>query len=343
MAEGVIFIDDQNIVRLCNPVGGTIRGVKGEEIVSKPFLDCHPKATHQKVLDVIELLKTGKKRELNRTVRFKRGFYEHSYSAVRDQSGKYLGVVAVSRDITKRVALEKDLKEHSKKLEESNKLKDLFADIMSHDFINPASIVQNFAEFLLEETLPEQTSNEVSTIKRNADKLIELVQNVRTITQLEDANKLKFQELSLGDKIKDSMIEFQELLDEKEMKFKYKFEKQYLAEVSPVISQVFSNLISNAIKYSPPRSTVDIEIIDDGETFLISVSDQAEKIPIKSRESIFNRFSREKKESVKGSGLGLAIVKRIVELHEGKVWVEDNPGGGNVFKVRIPKKKRLND
>jgi two-component system phosphate regulon sensor histidine kinase PhoR len=339
MVEGVIFIDDENVIRLCNPVGGTIRGVKGDDIVGSPFLECHPKSTYKKVLDIIELLKSGKKKELKRTVRFKGGFYEHTYSAVRDKNGVYLGVVAVSRDITERVILEKDLKEHSKKLEDSNQLKDLFADIMSHDFINPASIVQNLAGFLLDESLPEEKRQDVIIIKRNADRLIEMVQNARTITRLEDAKNITFHELDLGKIILGSMTEFQPFLNEKDMKFRHSFDKKYLAEVSPVISEVFSNLISNAVKYSPEKSTIDIEIEDRGESFLIAVADQAQKIPKESRKSIFKRFTRIGKETVKGSGLGLAIVKRVVELHKGKVWVEDNPNGGNIFKVEIPKKK----
>jgi len=78
MAEGVIFIDDQNVVRLCNPVGGSIRGVSVEEITGKNFLECHPKPTHEKVLQIIEHLKTDRKKELKRTVKIKGRFYEHT-------------------------------------------------------------------------------------------------------------------------------------------------------------------------------------------------------------------------------------------------------------------------
>jgi PAS domain S-box-containing protein len=338
MAEGVIFIDDQNITRLCNPVGGDIRGVSGDEIVGKAFLDCHPKTVHKKVLRVIDELKNQEKREVNRTVRLKGGFYEHSYSAVRDAKGRYLGIVAVSRDITERIKLEKDLKEHAKKLEYSNNMKDLFADIMRHDFINPASIIRNFADLLLDEDLPREAAEDATTIKRSSDRLIEMIETASKFSKLEDAESLTCNQKDLGKVLKKSVSEFQPFLKEKNIEVSIKERGKCLAEVSPFIGDVFANLISNAIKYSPEGSNVLIGIEDKGENCRISVADEADKISPEHRRTIFERFRRVGKEGVKGSGLGLAIVKRIVDLHKGRVWVEDNPVGGNVFFVDIPKK-----
>jgi len=72
---------------------------------------------------------------------------------------------------------------------------------------------------------------------------------------------------------------------------------------------------------------------------MVSVKDRGNIIPDESKEIIFERFKRIEKRGVKGTGLGLSIVKRIVDIHKGKVWVEDNPEGGNIFLVRIPAKR----
>jgi two-component system phosphate regulon sensor histidine kinase PhoR len=336
MAEGVIFIDAKNITRLCNPVGGAIRGVRGDELVGKPFLDCHPKAVHSKVLKLIgDLKKDGK--EVSRTVRLKGRFYEHSYSGVRDSKGKFLGVVAVSRDITDRVKLERDLKDHTERLEHSNQMKDLFADIMSHDFINPASIIKNFADLILDTDLSAEVVEEVSTIQRNAERLIEMIENARRFSKLEDVESITLEEKDLGALLKKSINEFLPLLAMKDLKISYKLNGPYNASVSPLIEDVFSNLVSNAIKYSPERGSIKVNIEDRENSIVISISDQAEKISPEYRSTVFERFKRVGKQSVKGSGLGLAIVKRIVDLHNGKVWVEDYPKGGNIFYVEIPK------
>ncbi len=340
MAEGVIFIDNQNIVRLCNPVGGAIRGVKGEEIVGKPFLDCHPERVHKRVLAMVEELKAEERREISRTVRLGKRYYEHSYSAVRDGDGMFLGVVAVSRDITERRKLAKKLVEHAKKLERSNNLKDLFSDIMSHDFINPSSVILNYADLLLDEDLSEEAENDAIRIKRSAERLIEMIEDARKFSKLSDNDEFIFRETNLRVVLEKSIAEFQHVLDEKKIKVILKGDEECIARVNPFIGDVFSNLISNAIKYSPEGSEILVGIEDNDGSALIAVSDQAEKIPKGYQNSIFERFMRLRKGSVKGTGLGLAIVKRVVDLHKGRVWVEDNPDGGNIFYVEIPKKNK---
>lgn len=340
MAEGVIFIDAENIVRLCNPVSGEIRGVKGEDLVGKHFLDCHPESVHKRVLELIEELKKEGKGELNRTVRLKERYFEHSYSAVKDGDGRYLGVVAVSRDITTRRSLEKKLIEHTEQLEHSNQIKDLFSDIMSHDFINPSSVILNYADLVLDEELTEEVESDVKRIKGSALKLIEMIDGARKFSKLEDMEEFPVQETDLKILLEKSIAEFQHLLDEKKMNLIWKGDEKSIAKVHPFISDVFSNLLSNAIKYSPEGSEIIVKLEDKAGSALISVADQAEKIPRKYQTSIFQRFNRLPKESVKGTGLGLAIVKRVVDLHNGRVWVEESPEGGNIFYIEIPKKNK---
>ncbi len=338
MAEGVLFIDGDNITRLCNPVGGSIRGVEREDIVGRPFLECHPPAVIEKVLKVVSDLKKGKENEVSRIVKLKGRMYEHTYSAVRNKKGEFLGVVAVSRDVTERLKLENALKEHAQKLEYSNHMKDLFADIMSHDFINPAAIVKNYAELLLEEDLPDEVAEDIETIERSATRLIDMVENASKFSRLEDAESLPLKESDVGELLESAIEDYEPFVKEKKITVKYNPKGRYVAEVSPFIGDVFTNLISNAIKYSGENTTIEISVKDQGKSLLIAVADEAEKIPEEYRKTIFNRFKRLSKGGVKGSGLGLAIVKRIVDLHHGSVRVEDNPKGGNIFYVEIPKK-----
>lgn len=338
MAEGVIFIDDENIIRLCNPVGGMIRGVRGEEIIGKNFLHCHPQKTYEKVLSVIERLKNSGG-EVTRTVRFKDGFYEHAYAAVRDSEGKFLGVVAVSRNITDRLVLERQLKEHAEKLERSNALKALFTDILSHDLLNPAGVISSYTDLMLDEDLPEDVLEYAIGIKKNAVRIIEMIQSANKYSKLEDSSFIDFEELDIGRILEEVVEEFKTLSDEKKIHVKYD-NGSHIVFADPIIRDVFSNLISNAIKYSPNRSTIEIGIEENDQSLEVRVSDQADKIPIDLRPAIFERFKRVGKGSVKGSGLGLAIVKRIMDLHHGQVHIEDNPNGGNIFKVRLPKKNR---
>ena len=104
-----------------------------------------------------------------------------------------------------------------------------------------------------------------------------------------------------------------------------------------MVEDVFSNLMSNAAKYAPPDSTVTVAIRDEGSTWLVSVADEGDGVSDGFKEAIFERYERRNKKGVRGTGLGLAIAKRLVELHEGSIWVEDTPGGGSIFSVRLPK------
>lgn len=340
MAEGVIFIDQDNVIRVCNPIGGFLRGVKGDEIVGKPFLDCHPERVVKPVLELVDELREEKTKEAKRIVKIKDRFFEHSYSRVTDDEGNYLGIVAVSRDVTERTRLEKSLVECTKDLETSNHLKDLFSDIMSHDFINPASIIKNYSEMILEDSLDlsEQSRGDLKIIKKSADRLIEMIENAKTYSKLADKNGINFEDIRITHLLHKIIDEFKPLIQEKDMTVSFQSDKEYTIKGSNFLDDVFSNILSNAIKYGPKGSEIDIKIMDGSEDILIAVADKAPTIPEKYRKNIFQRFRRIGKESVKGTGLGLAIVKRIVDMHQGRVWVEENPEGGNIFKVSLPKK-----
>jgi signal transduction histidine kinase len=91
------------------------------------------------------------------------------------------------------------------------------------------------------------------------------------------------------------------------------------------------------VKYAFSGKRIELGIDEKGEEWILSVRDWGEGIPDPYKRSIFTRFERLQKEGVKGAGLGLAIAGRIVELHGGRIWVEDNPEGGSVFRVALRK------
>jgi two-component system, OmpR family, sensor histidine kinase TctE len=94
------------------------------------------------------------------------------------------------------------------------------------------------------------------------------------------------------------------------------------------IADAVRNLVENAVNYSPPGSEVTVTTHHDG---CVSVADQGPGVPVRDRESIFERFWRGKSAESHGAGLGLAIVKEIVKVHGGEIRVADNPAGGAIF------------
>jgi signal transduction histidine kinase len=229
-----------------------------------------------------------------------------------------------------------ELKTYASDLERSNKLKDLFSDIISHDLLNPVGVIINYSDLMLEDEKEFNTEN-LDAVKRNAKRATRLIESARIFSRIQDGGSIEFTRMDLGALLREEIENLKYDAELKKIKFVSNFEGEYPIMASPFIKQIFVNLLSNSIKYSPDKSTISVGVDDGGGLFRIWVKDQGEGIETQFKESIFERFERKNKEGVKGSGLGLAIVKRIVEIHNGKVWVEDNPEGGSIFYVEIPR------
>lgn len=229
------------------------------------------------------------------------------------------------------------LKSTYDELRHSNQLKDLFIDIIRHDLINPITVVKGMSDQALREEEDIEKKEIFQSILEASDVIIDLIENAYVLARLESGEKLELKEDDLGATLRSATEGNIPLADEKKIRIRLDVKGEFKAPVNPLIYDVFSNLISNALKYGPENSEVVVGIEDDAPNWKISVSDKGEGVPNEYKESIFNRFERIKKGSVEGTGLGLAIVKKVVEAHNGRVWVEDNPEGGSMFFVTLPK------
>jgi signal transduction histidine kinase len=104
------------------------------------------------------------------------------------------------------------------------------------------------------------------------------------------------------------------------------------------LRQMLSNLLDNAIKYSPEGGKIDVRAATENSQLVLKIADNGNGIPLAESGNIFDKFYRASNvpEGVPGTGLGLAIVKSIVENHAGRIWVDSNPGQGAVFSVVLP-------
>ncbi len=246
-------------------------------------------------------------------------------------------VLLILHDITKRKVLEEDLKEQMKLLKHSNELKDMFTDIIRHDILNPVGVIKNYGDLIMDGPLEPMVKEGISAMTRNAEKAIDMIENASELAKLEDSEGIKFEKMDLG-KIAHEVIKSLEGRARKnEISVSLIAKGKYPAIVNTSIEHVFLNLISNAIKYGPDKSNIFVGIKSKKENWLVFVKDNGEGVEDEYKESIFNRFTRVKREGVKGTGLGLAIAKRIVGIHKGSIWVEDNPEGGSIFYFEIPK------
>lgn len=244
-------------------------------------------------------------------------------------------ILGIVTDITERKENEQRIKEYTEQLERSNMMKDLFIDILRHDLLNPIGMIKNAAELMRE----EGERKELDIIMNNAQKAIDLIISASQLGRLEGMERLDKEVMDLAEVLKGVIDDFSEDMRQRKQRIIYDGKMGLEAEVNPLIGDVFANLLSNAIKYSPEKSTIKLNVEDEDGSLKIMVKDQCSGIKDEDKERIFTRFHRVKKEGVRGIGLGLAITKRIVELHDGEIWVDDNPEGGCTFYVRLPKKQ----
>ncbi len=265
-------------------------------------------------------------------------FVEITAAPLRDKNGAFAGIVESQRDVTEKMLAEQKLREYAGDLEHSNSLKDLFIDIMRHDLMNPAFFILTATGSALKKSLDPQLQEDLQDIRRMTRKIVDLIQNASTLAQLEGGRALDFSEMDLQALMEAAVMEQTGAAGERRMRIDLRSGGPCPAEANPLLGDVFSNLISNAVKYGTEGTDITVDIQKQDEGWKITVADRGEGVPEADKDGIFTRFTRRAKEGVKGTGLGLSIVRKIVEAHRGRVWVEDNPGGGSVFVVTLPQR-----
>jgi PAS domain S-box-containing protein len=234
-----------------------------------------------------------------------------------------------------------DLDERKKVEEElrhSNELKDLFTDIMRHDLLNPAGNIRGFSEVLYEMEDDPKKVKIIDRVQSNTNRLIDMIETAAKFAKLEATEELELKGIDIMASMRNVIEQFEHQLHDKNMTLHVRADGSYPAMLNPIVEEIFANYISNAIKYSPENTEINIDVVDLNYVWMVTVADSGEGISDDAKPLVFDRFKRVNKSGVKGTGLGLAIVKKIAELLGGTVGVEDNPEGtGSMFWVKLKK------
>ncbi len=247
-------------------------------------------------------------------------------SLVRDQNGEPLEMIGYWSDITER-------KQAEKALAESNSLRELLLDIITHDLKNPAGVIYALSETARKD-LPENKFLEA--IYTGSGRLIEVLNQTTILSQATFGENIPKETLSLNKLLQETADEFASPLSTAEMDLVVATAPDVLIEANPLIGEVFKNYISNAIKYASDGKRIVIETFLEDQTVIVYVKDFGKTIAKADREHVFERQVQLEEGEKRGRGLGLAIVKRIALAHDGEVWVEPITPVGNSFCLRIP-------
>ena len=261
-----------------------------------------------------------------------------SISCIRDNNNKILELIIAAQDITQRMIAEKALKASEKKyrllnkeLDESNSMKKLLLDVIAHDLKNPAGVIKGFADFGVENDPDNEICKEIQAGVQN---LLKVIDNASVISKVSAGDEIKKEAIDITEMIKTITKEFKGQLEFANMKLDFNLDEQIIVNANPIVSEVFHNYISNAIKYASSGGKLIINADEKDGMLTINVIDEGDTITEKDRLKVFKRRVQLGKTS--GSGLGLAIVSSIAKSHNGEVGVKANLPKGNIFYFTIP-------
>jgi two-component system phosphate regulon sensor histidine kinase PhoR len=223
------------------------------------------------------------------------------------------------------------------------RIADDFLANVSHELMTPLTAIKGFVETLCEDGVgnKEQTLRFLSIIKEQVRRLEDTLNSVLLLTKLRaKGQEIEVSQCNIGDLVKEVALLFEDMGQRKNVRLDIAGRDDVLFHVNPVLlRQAILNLVDNAMKFSPPNSTIEIGYAHL-EGLSLWVKDKGPGIKDAEKIRIFDRFYKgESSKSVsKGAGLGLAIVKAVVEAHKGMVKVEDNADGGSTFTIWIPRR-----
>ncbi|MCX7941316.1 MAG: ATP-binding protein [Endomicrobia bacterium] len=256
-------------------------------------------------------------------------FYQTMALPVSTPKNEKIGIVTVLHDIT----LEKQI----------DKMKDDFIHSITHDLRNPMTSIRGFIKLLsdgLAGPINEQQKKMLDTMDRASFKLLNMINDILDVAKLEAGRMELNLEMTNLVKIVNSVLEVQQpLYERKNLKVTFIPQKEeiFILADPKLIERVYTNLIGNAIKFTPEGKSITIGIEEFDDSIQSYVQDTGEGIPKNYQEKIFEKFGQVENKAKGGTGLGLTICKYIIEAHKGKIWVESEVGHGAKFIFTLPK------
>ncbi len=254
-----------------------------------------------------------------------------------DEDGCSRGCVGIFADLTERIRMEDELRRNSQ-------AKDALLSMLGHELRNPLAAIAGSAE-LISLIRPEDANYQQSLaiLKRHIGQLAQLIDRMLDLTRLTSGKvRLKLETLDLRDPLRAAIDAVQPLIRERQHHL------QFALPSAPVsvsadrvrLEQLFANLLTNAAQFTPPGGRIDMRLIIDGPSALVSIHDTGDGIEEASLSTLFDLFSHinpQLDRSHVGLGMGLTVARCLVELHGGKIGASsDGRGKGSVFTVQLP-------
>lgn len=332
MGSALIMIDREATVSIVNRQFLNGFELKIDEVKGRNFLTLGLPEELEKFIDHVFLTELPYRKQVEVVVHQEIQYKQVYGAPVVGEHGRWLGVVIVMHDISELIRLEQIRKD--------------FVANVSHELRTPITSIKGFSETLLDGAFKDEKMllSFLDIIHQESNRLQMLIQDLLELSKIEQHGfSVNLMPTSLQEVLIRSVELTSPRLDEKNMQFDVDIVRDVtvMGDFNRLI-QIFTNLIANAITYSPENTTVTLRIKENSEYGIVEVEDQGMGIEKSEIARIFERFYRVDKARSRnsgGTGLGLAIVKHLIEAHSGKINVESQVGKGTCMKVYIPLKK----
>lgn len=328
-----------------------------EQLTGKTDFDIFPqKLARQMAKDDLYVLATGES-ILDKIEKVARPDGSDSYISItkiprHDDKGKIIGLMGMTRDVTKRMRYERIREERLSKeeklgmLEDLNRIRTEFISAVSHELRTPLAIINQLLLLIYDETagpLNDKQREILVKVRYNIDRQKNIIDKMLDISRIE-GKKLSFRYalVNINDLLKDSKDFFTNLAAEKNIKLSYDLpdnDINIFIDAERII-QIVTNLINNAIKFTEENGEIKVEVKLLEDKVRIGVIDTGVGIAKSDLPKVFDKFvqvSQSDAARKQGIGLGLTIVKELVEKHGGEIWIESEPGVGSKFYFTLPR------
>ncbi len=346
ITSGLILLNPEGKLSQVNATARALFGL-GQDTIGKPYRQVF---TNEEIQDFFQAALEGDDVgaiEVDTAVGNAERILSVQGTTVRNEEGRTLGFVTILNDITEQKNIDK--------------MKSSFVAMASHELRTPLTAIKGFSTTLLDGIDSQMFSVDeqkefLGIVVHECDRLRRLIDDLLNTARIEAGQSLKpnYSNFNIGELV-DKVIVVQNQASPK-----HRVHKALVGELPTQIvgdedkvDQILTNLLNNAIKYSPEGGDVTVHAEVVGDDIVIGIEDQGIGIPTDHLDKVFDRFHRvnnEDNRKIYGTGLGLYLVKHLVEdVHLGKVWAESVVGKGSTFKFRIPvhldveKAKALND
>ncbi len=291
----------------------------------------HPDDRDRVKLEMLEQLKTGQFEKKYRIIRPDgsiRWIRDRAF-AIKNELGEIVRIAGLAEDITEEQKIEQ--------------MKNEFIGIVSHELRTPLTSIRASMGLLksgIYAQKPEKSQRMIEIAAKESDRLVRLVNDILDLERLDSGRVVLEKTIcKAADLIEQAVAGVQAIAKQQNIAFDIHARDEQVWAANDAVIQTLTNLLSNALKFSPADSTIAISVQQQKDALLFKISDRGRGIPADKLETIFNRFQQVDASDARtkgGTGLGLAICRTIIEQHGGKIWVESTLGTGSTFFFTLP-------